>query len=184
MGTECVNRLACMEKVVQLAHCIEGGYVFGGYVRDYVINQQMPKDVDISVPSLPDAESFIRTVACTFDVAGHEDKNHYIWQCGQKMKRITVTVGPRIDSCKFQPFVLDVTVRATSVDPWFTDFTCNILAFSRTGSASGACATSSVTKLPVRSRETYSETSGATAPPESSNVNERYSSSIARRDAA
>lgn len=130
-AAQCINSLRYMETIVQYVHCIEGAYVYGGYVRDYIVNLEVPRDLDVSVPSAGDLETLLRMISCSCKVTQSDELAPYVWPSGDHRGRTTVRVSPYPESPLFRPFLTDITVKA--LDSPVNDFTCNILAYSRVG---------------------------------------------------
>jgi hypothetical protein len=72
-------RLSAMETVVRHAHCFEGSFVFGGYVRDLLINRMMPRDVDMCFKTVDDARALVRVLSNHFQVEDVQRKLGYSW---------------------------------------------------------------------------------------------------------
>lgn len=125
---EDVYRVSIMVDVVRRAHCVDGASVYGGYVRDLVLRNVIPRDIDVSMPAMKDAETFIRNLACAYTISRTEPAAAEAYAHAGGFSNLNVVVGPREGCIPFVPVTLDVSVGPRGHD---IDFTCNLLVISR-----------------------------------------------------
>lgn len=90
-----------------------------------------PKDLDIAMPNLKDAEAFIRIISCSYAVV--DTKKRSIYTCADtKLSGMTLRISPYPCQAHFDTFTMDVAISPMS-HSCLTDFTCNLLSFSRNG---------------------------------------------------
>lgn len=125
-----MERAEAMRDVVEISHCFQDCFVFGGYVRDTVINGEAARDIDVVFSSTGDRAIFERFLHNKYDTELVEVRDGYDF-FGQTFafRKLRVTYGR-----KGQSFDVDMSVKSKldlkSADH---DFSCNTVYYSRTG---------------------------------------------------
>lgn len=126
-------KLYAMEAVVRKCHCFDGAFVFGGFVRDYTINQVLPNDVDLSFKSAGDITTFLRILSELYEVDQVEKHVGYGWGA-RRFETWKARVGVRGADGDVARFKVDLVSGAKEeMATGLCDFTCNLLFLSRTG---------------------------------------------------
>jgi hypothetical protein len=120
-----------MIAVVRHVHCFEGAFVFGGYVRDLVINRILPRDIDMCFRTLEDARSFIRILSLSYGVHDVLRKSGYSWGL-TPFDSLTARVHACGVDGREVSFNIDLACGARE-SIIGSDFTCNLLMMSRGG---------------------------------------------------
>ena len=125
-------RLKAMNKIVDVVHCFKDAYVYGGYVRDYVMNGETPRDLDIVIPTKEEARTFKRFLSTEFKLEQIDAKDTYSFM-GKTVsyEKHKVTFNGEDSPVRFN---IDITIKKRDeLLAVVHDFTCNLLYFSRTG---------------------------------------------------
>jgi hypothetical protein len=126
-------KLRSMEAIVKKSHCFDGAFVFGGYVRDYMINHVLPNDVDLSFKSTDDITTFLRILSELYQVDQVEKHAGYGWGT-RRFETWKARIGAHGCDGMIARFTLDlVSGSREAMATAFCDFTCNLLCMSRTG---------------------------------------------------
>jgi hypothetical protein len=125
-----MDRADAMRDVVEISHCFQDCFVFGGYVRDTVINGEAARDIDMVFSSLTDRAIFERFLHNKYAIEVAEAREGYDF-FGQNFtfRKLRVRYGR-----KGRSFDVDMSVKS-KLDLRCTDhdFSCNKVYFSRTG---------------------------------------------------
>ncbi|GAQ89724.1 mRNA-capping enzyme [Klebsormidium nitens] len=125
-------RVQAMNKVVDVVHCFKDAYIYGGYVRDYVMNGETPRDLDIVMPCRDKAVTFKRFLSTEFSLEQLAGKENYDFMgkgVSYEKHRVTLKKGESTMS-----FEIDITIKKREeLVSIAHDFTCNMLYFWRSG---------------------------------------------------
>jgi predicted nucleotidyltransferase len=123
-------RTEAMRDVADIAHCFKKAFVFGGYVRDFLINGEEARDIDIVMRTAVDANTFIRFLSNKFQTTRLETSEVYNFggeSCPKHKFRVFVKEkGARTS------FDVDILVQTRAqLARNRHDFSCNLFFFSR-----------------------------------------------------
>jgi hypothetical protein len=125
-----MERAEAMRDVVEISHCFQDCFVFGGYVRDAVINNEAARDIDVVFSSIADRAIFERFLHNKYATELVEEREGYdFFGQGFAFCKLRVSYGRRGRS-----FDVDMSVKS-KLDLKCTDhdFSCNTIYYSRTG---------------------------------------------------
>ncbi|GAQ91001.1 hypothetical protein KFL_007120060 [Klebsormidium nitens] len=126
-------KLQAMEGVVRKCHCFDGAFVFGGFVRDYIVNQVLPNDVDLSFKNVGDITTFLRILSELYEIDQVEKHAGYGWGM-RRFETWKARVGAYGADGGVVYFTVDLVSGAKEdMASSLCDFTCNMLSLSRTG---------------------------------------------------
>jgi hypothetical protein len=119
-----------MRDVISIVHCFKKAALFGGLIRDYVINGEEPRDLDVIMPTNIDSLIFIRFLSNKYHVLRLDTKEIYNFGSGSCLKhkvRVFANRGP----IKAH-FDVDIVVQdRKQLEKNSYDFSCNLFVFSR-----------------------------------------------------